>query len=94
MLAFGKYSLVLSHSFHSFSESSTSKFSFRKPCDNANCNAPSPTNITCGVFSITARATETGCLIFSKQATEPILENSSMIHESSVTRPSRSGRPP
>ena len=45
------------------------------PCSMANCCAPSPTNITCGVFSITRRATDIGCLIRSKNATLPQLNS-------------------
>src|SRR5688572_1594489 len=60
----------------------------------ANCWAPLPTSITCGVFSITLRATEIGCLIRSRKATLPQLKNSSIIHASKVTNPSRSGLAP
>src|SRR5436190_23459528 len=60
----------------------------------ANCCAPLPTNITCGVFSMTLRATDTGCLIRSRKATLPQLKNSSIMQASSVTYPSRSGLAP
>ena len=64
------------------------------PWERANCNAPSATSITCGVFSITARATEMGCLMNSRHATEPMFANSSIMQASRVTLPSLSGRPP
>src|SRR3989338_5780917 len=40
------------------------------------------------------RATEIGCFMPSKQATDPQRERSSIMHASRVTCPSRSGRPP
>src|SRR5690606_15921578 len=94
MLMMGLYCFSLSHSFHAFSASGVSRFCFWNPFSNANCKAPSPTSITCGVFSITRRATETGCPICSKPATEPQFPCSSITQASSVTWPSRSGYPP
>ena len=60
----------------------------------ANCCAPAPTNITCGVFSITFLATDTGCFILSIPATAPQFACSSMMQLSNVTIPSLSGYPP
>src|SRR5450432_733742 len=64
------------------------------PSATANCCAPLPTSITCGVFSITRRATEIGCFILSRNATLPQLKCGSIIHASSVTKPSLSGLAP
>src|SRR5258705_9853122 len=61
------------------------------PSATANCCAPTPTSITCGVFSITLLATEIGCFILSKKATLPQLNLSSIMQASRVTKPSRSG---
>ena len=66
-------------------DSGVSSSSFLNPCSTANWVAPSPTSITCGVFSITARATEIGWAIYSIAATAPALPCSSMIEASKVT---------
>ena len=65
-----------------------------KPLDTANWRAPSPTNITCFVSSMTFLATETGCLIFCKNATEPAFPVESITQASRVTFPFSSGSPP
>src|SRR5687767_5639998 len=92
MLASGLYFDFSSHFFHSFSASGDSApLSSGNPFATANFCAPSPESRTCGVVSITLRATETGCLIRSRNETAPISPLPSMMHESSVTRPSRSG---
>ena len=64
------------------------------PCANANASAPSPLIMTWGDFSMTARATDMACMIFSRYVTEPAFPFSSIMQASSVTRPSRSGNPP
>ena len=90
----GLYFDVFTHSCHAFSLPAVNKFSFLKPFASANSNAPCPTRIMCGVFSITSLATEIGCMICSRHITEPQFPFSSMMQESRVTRPSRSGKPP
>ena len=60
MLMTGSYFEVLSQSFQAFSDSGVRRFSFLKPFANANCKAPSPASTTCGVFSMTSLATDTG----------------------------------
>src|SRR5450432_20326 len=95
ILMTGLYSDFFNHcSYDFFAPSLNSCFSNGKPSATANCCAPTPTSITCGVFSITRRATETGCLILSKKATLPQLKCSSMMQASRVTKPSRSGLAP
>ena len=90
-LIFGSYLAVFSHSFHAFSASGVSRFCFLNPLDSANSSAPVPASITCGVSSMTRRATEIGCMMCCRNATAPQLSFSSMMHASSVTLPPRSG---
>src|SRR5450432_159523 len=95
ILMTGLYSDFFNHcSYDLFAPSLNSCFSNGKPSATANCCAPTPTSITCGVFSITRRATEIGCFILSKKATLPQLKFSSMMQASSVTKPSLSGLAP
>ena len=59
------------HFFQSASDSAVNKFSSLKPSDKANWSAPSPDNITCGVFWRTFFATEIGCFMPCKKDTAP-----------------------
>src|SRR6478736_6680569 len=88
----GLYSLFCNQFLYAFSASADNFCSSNgNPSATANCWAPAPTSITCGVFSITLLATEIGCLILSRNATLPQLNLSSIILASSVTKPSLSG---
>src|SRR4030095_544843 len=95
LIAGGLYSDFFNQLSYAFCASGESFCSSNgNPSATANCCAPVPTSITCGVFSITLLATEMGCFILSKKATLPQLNLSSIMLASSVTNPSRSGLAP
>src|SRR5690606_8782010 len=94
MLIIGLYSDFFFQSSQAFRDWGVSNSVFSNPFSSANFKAPAPDRITCGVSSITLRATLTGCKICCRKQTEPALPVSSITHASRVTRPSLSGSPP
>ena len=95
MLIFGAYLRSASHARHCCSAAGVNLGAATlMPHSRANCSAPSPTRRTCGVRSITNRASEIGCATPWTNATHPARPSPCMTAASSVTRPSRSGREP
>ena len=93
-LMMGLYWLVTFHLSYSFCAFGLNFSASRgKPSAIANCRAPSPTSMTCGVFSITARAREMGCFTCLTKATVPQEPSPRMMEASKVVIPSRSGSP-